>query len=163
MNGSCDVSGCTGETYMGWRPLTERQGKQICEGHWRRHQDPEDSFDLFEAFGFRRPAGICKPVGKKELARCACGRERLPGRRLCTVCAEQRERERKKRAYHERKNRSQQEPAEPGLMLRCKGCGAERETGHRYCSKCAQQRERQSNRERRRRSYRKSLKRVGLM
>jgi len=57
MDGSCDVKGCTNETYMGWRPLTERLGKQICEGHWNRHKDPGDGFSLFEAFGFRRPAG----------------------------------------------------------------------------------------------------------
>ena len=39
---------------MGWRPLTERLGKQICEYHWLRHKDPQDSFDLFDAFGFRK-------------------------------------------------------------------------------------------------------------
>ena len=162
MDGSCDVSGCQRVTYMGWRPLTESRGRQICEGHWRRHKDPNDSFDLFEAFGFRRPAGIGKPVPKKEVARCTCGRERLPGRRLCTICAEQRERERKKRAYHERKNRHEM-PVEPEPVLRCRACGEPREAGHRYCSKCAQKREKQSNRERRRRCYRKSLKRVGPM
>ena len=79
MDGTCNAKGCTQPTFMGWRPLTERLGRQICEGHWRRHKDPNDDFDLFEAFGFRRPTGIRKPVAKKEIARCACGRERLPG------------------------------------------------------------------------------------
>ena len=60
--GLCDVPGCSGQTYMGWRPLTERMGRKICERHWRRHRDQQDSFNLFEAFGFRRPAGIPKQV-----------------------------------------------------------------------------------------------------
>jgi hypothetical protein len=78
MDGSCDVPGCTSETCMGWRPLTERLGRKICQGHWRRHQDPDDSFDLFEVFGFRRLVGLRKPAAKKDVPRCACGRERLP-------------------------------------------------------------------------------------
>ena len=110
-NGSCDVTGCTQPTLMGRRPLTERLGRQICEGHWRRHQDPEDDFGLFEAFSFRRPVGIQRPLAKKEVARCACGRERLPGHKFCTDCAQDRERQRMKEAYHERKNGAQQEPA----------------------------------------------------
>jgi len=44
MDGSCDVRECTQPTFMGWRPLTERLGKQICEGHWHRHKDPADIF-----------------------------------------------------------------------------------------------------------------------
>ena len=104
-----------------------------------------------------------KAVAKEEVARCACGRERPARRRLCPVCALDRERARKKRAYHERKSRPQQEPAEQAHIRQCRDCGEPREAGHRYCSKCAQKREKQSNRERRRRSYRKSLKRVGLM
>jgi len=55
-NGLCDVNGCSGATYLGWRPLTERRGRQICEYHWRRHLDEKDGFDLFEAFNFQRPA-----------------------------------------------------------------------------------------------------------
>ncbi|MFH1718251.1 MAG: hypothetical protein ABIF19_12935 [Planctomycetota bacterium] len=136
--GFCDVAGCAGETYMGWRPLTEPRGKQVCEYHWLRHKDPNDDFDLFEAFGFRRPAGIRKSVAKKEVARCACGRERLPGRKLCTDCAQERERQRKKRAYHKRKE-PQPEPVE-GKRPKCKGCGGPREAGHTYCEKCAERR-----------------------
>ena len=78
MDGSCDVTGCTEQTYMGWRPLTERLGRKICEQHWRRHKDEQDSFDLFEEFGFKRPAGITKPKVKKDIDRCACGREHKP-------------------------------------------------------------------------------------
>jgi len=162
MDGTCDVKGCTEPTFVGWRPLTERLGRQVCEYHWRRHQDPDDDFDLFEAFGFRRPAGLRKPPAK-DVPRCACGRERLPGRKFCTDCAEERERQRKKEAYHERKKPEPQPVPVEDEGPRCGDCAEPREAGHRYCSKCAQKREKQSNRERRRRSYRKSLKRVGLM
>ncbi len=85
MDGLCDVPGCSGQTYLGWRPLTERMGRKVCERHWHRHRDEQDSFDLFEAFGFRRPAGLAKPVVKKDVVRCGCGRELEPGRRFCTV------------------------------------------------------------------------------
>jgi hypothetical protein len=78
MDGLCDVPGCRRQTFMGWRPLTERMGRKICEQHWRRHKDQQDSFDLFEAFGFKRPAGIPKPKVKKDIASYASGREREP-------------------------------------------------------------------------------------
>jgi len=146
---------------MKW-PLTERIGRKICKHHWRRHQNKQDSFDLFEVFGFRRPLGIRKSVPKKKSARCACGRERLPGRKFCTECATERERIRKKQAYHERKTRPQQEPTLQTHIRQCRDCGQPREAGHSYCSKCAEKREKQSNRERRRRSYRKTRKCVGL-
>ena len=107
-NGLCDVKEYSRATYMCWRPLTERRGGQICEYHWRRHKDEKDSFDLFEAFGFRRPAVVRKPVVKKDIPLCACGRKRLPGRKFCSECAVERERQRKKRAYHERKNQEHQ-------------------------------------------------------
>ena len=70
MDGLCDVKKCSGQTYMGWHPLTERLGRKICEQHWRRHQDAHDGFDLFEEFGFKRPEGIPKQVTKKDVARC---------------------------------------------------------------------------------------------
>jgi len=88
MDGLCDVEGCGKATYMGWRPLTESRGRQICEEHWLRHKDPQDSFDLFETFGFRRPVWIRKPIAKKNVPRCACGRKRLPGHKFCAVCTE---------------------------------------------------------------------------
>ena len=74
----CDVPGCSERTHLGWRPLPERMGRKICERHWRRHKDEQDSFDLFEAFGFRRSAGLPKPKLKKDIASCASGREREP-------------------------------------------------------------------------------------
>ena len=37
MDGLCDVKGCQGLPCSGWRPLTERRGRKICEQHWRRH------------------------------------------------------------------------------------------------------------------------------
>jgi len=158
MDGSCDVKGCTQPTYMGCRPLTERLGKQICEGHWLRHKDPQDSFDLFDAFGFRRPAGVrkltAKPLAEKHLPRCACGRELLPGRRFCTACAQERERRRKREAYHERKSR-QEEPAEQEPMLWCRQCGVERSPGHTYCPKCAERRRKITRRQAQGRYWRK--------
>jgi alpha-glucosidase len=57
--------------------------------------------DSQDRFKFRRPAGILKPAASKYVPRCACGRELIPGRRFCIVCAKERERQRKKRAYHE--------------------------------------------------------------
>jgi hypothetical protein len=47
--------------------------------------------------------------------------------------------------------------------LRCRDCGEPRQAGHTYCLKCARRREKRSNRERRRRCYRRTQKRVGLM
>jgi len=126
MDGLCDVKGCQGLPLLGWRPLTERIGLKICTQHWRRHQDKQDSFDLFDEFKSRRPAGMPKPVETKDVPRFSCGRELPPGRRLCTACAAERERKRKKRAYHERKN--QQQPVEHENILRCKQCGEQRDT-----------------------------------
>ncbi|MHC4560647.1 MAG: hypothetical protein ACYS80_25485 [Planctomycetota bacterium] len=98
MDGLCDVKVCQSLPLLGWRPLTERRGRKICEQHWHRHLDETDSFDLFDEFKFRRPEVIRIPVAKKYVPRCTCGRERLPGRRFCTECAAERERQRKERA-----------------------------------------------------------------
>ena len=68
MDGLCDVPGCAGLVLLGWRPLTERLGRQVCEQHWLRHRDPQDGFDLFEAFGFKRPAGRRRPAARREVA-----------------------------------------------------------------------------------------------
>jgi hypothetical protein len=45
-----------------------------------------------------------KAVVKKDVPRRACGQERLPGLKLCTTFAIEREWVRKKRAYHEQRN-----------------------------------------------------------
>ena len=156
MDGLCDVKECSKATCLGWRPLTERRGRQICEYHWLRHKDETDSFDLFEVFKFRRSERMRKSVVKKYVYRCSCGRELLPGRRFCTVCAVKRERQRKKRAYHERK-KPQAQPLEDENMLCCRRCGNECKTGHTYCSECAKRQSKQSNRERQRRYYRKRI------
>ena len=66
-NGLCDVKDCQDLPLLGWRPLTERIGRKICEQHWRRHRDEKDSFDLFDEFNFRRPEGIRKPVARKDV------------------------------------------------------------------------------------------------
>jgi len=138
MDGLCDVVGCSSLPLLGWRPLTERIGRKICEHHWRRHENEQDSFDLFEVFGFRRPVVIPKPSVKTQTQECACGRELLPGRRLCTVCAEERERQRKRQYYHNKKNH-QAEPVEEST-LQCKQCGGPRLPNHLYCSRCAKHR-----------------------
>jgi hypothetical protein len=136
-NGLCDVKGCQGLPLLGWRPLTERLGRQICDQHWRRHQDEKDSFDLFDEFGFRRPAGICKPISKKDVPLCQCGRERLSGHKFCTACADERERHRKRQAYHKRRN-PEHEPIVQEDILQCRDCDGPRESGHTYCLECAE-------------------------
>ena len=74
MNGKCDVPGCEQPTYMGWRPLSESRGWQICKTHWLRHKNQNDSCDLFEAFGLRRPMLI----DKAGAGFFAAGRKRQP-------------------------------------------------------------------------------------
>ena len=134
MNGLCDVKECTNPVFMGWRPLTERRGRQICEYHWNRHQDKQDSFDLFEAFGFRRPPQAPKPEPAAKPV-CNCGREITPGHKFCDVCAAERKRQCNKQCYHGKKDH-QAEPIKEST-LKCKQYGGPRLTDHIYCSKCA--------------------------
>jgi hypothetical protein len=157
MDGLCDVKGCQSLPYLGWRPLTERRGRKICEQHWRRHQDEKDRFDLYVEFKFRRPEGVRKPAAEKHVPRCACGRELLPGHRFCAICAKKRECQRKKRAYHERKN-PKPEPIVQENILLCRACGGTRKPGCTYCWKCGKDHRRQTNRERQRRHHRKTAK-----
>ncbi|MBN2315932.1 MAG: hypothetical protein JXM79_18545 [Sedimentisphaerales bacterium] len=157
-DGHCDIPGCEGHTYMGWRPKTEQRGYQICKSHALRHRDPGEDFDLFDVFGLKRPTGTQKSAAKKDVAYCAGGRERLPGHKLCTVCADNRERQRKKLSYHKRKNRPQPESVKKQPALRCADCGAKRERSHTYCPKCGKVRRKQSNRVRQKRHYRKTQK-----
>ena len=100
---------------MGWRPLTERLGKQICESHWTRHKDPADPFNLWDVFGFRKPAGMQKPGAKsaaqKDVLRfrrrmdtlCCrqCGGGREAGHTYCQSCA----RGRRQQAHQQRQRR----------------------------------------------------------
>lgn len=138
--GICDVPECSRDTFMGWRSLTERTGRQICEHHWNGHKS--GSFDLYNAFGFRRPLLKTKPVKLAE--HCGCGEELQPGHKLCKSCAVERERERKREYYH----RSKEEKPPKEIVLLCKECGNEREPNRRYCSLCAKQRRRKFDRER---------------
>jgi hypothetical protein len=161
MFGRCDVKKCSELTFMGWRPLKECRGRQICEYHWTRHRDETDSFDLFNEFKFRRPLRIDKPVAKKDIPRCVCGRVIEDGHKFCYVCAEERERQRKRQAYHERK-KPKPEPIVPKNILKCRACGGTRKPGCTYCPKCSRERQRQTNRDRQRRHYRKTAKCVGL-
>jgi len=138
--GLCDVPQCEEQTFMGWRPLTERTGRQVCLSHWNGHKG--GSFNLYDAFGFRRPLIKTKPV--KLPALCGCGEEILPGHRLCAICAVERERERKREYYH----RSKEKKPLKVISLLCTECGQEREPNHRYCSRCAKQQRRKLDRER---------------
>jgi hypothetical protein len=160
-SGLCDVNGCTSRVLLGWRPLTECQGRKICEQHWRRHQDEKDRFDLYVEFKFRMPKGVRKPAAKKHIPRCTCGRALSVGHRFCAICAKERERQRKKRAYHERKNQKREPIVQENILL-CKACGGNRKSGCTYCPKCSRERQRQANRERQRRYYRKMAKCGGL-
>ena len=67
MDGLCDVPGCTEAVLLGWRPLTEQRGRQICEQHWLEHRDPQDNFDLFEAFSFKSSAGARGQTERRRL------------------------------------------------------------------------------------------------
>jgi hypothetical protein len=125
---------------LGWRPLTERLGRQICEHHWNRHKDKKDGFDLYESFGFKRPSEIRKPIARKDVPRCSCGWERLPGHKFCTVCAAKRERQRKKQAYHERKRPKTQPVEKEKNIICCREFGRPRKPGYTYCSECAKHR-----------------------
>ena len=142
VNGLCDVPQCKEQTFMGWRPLTERTGRQICEHHWQGHKSGRLS--LYDAFDFKRPLIKTKPV--KSIDYCACGNELQQGHRLCNNCAAERERQRKREYYHQ----SKEEKTPRVISLRCKICGNEREPNHRYCSLCAKQRRRKLDRERKR-------------
>ena len=128
MDGLCDVKECNRATYMGWRPLTERLGRQICEYHWQRHKDEKDSFDLFYKFGFTRPVRIRKPTPRTSTE--------------------------KKQVHRGRKVLNPVKAKGSG----CKACGAERGPGHTYCRKCARERKTQSNRLRQKRHYLKAAK-----
>ncbi|MHC4567183.1 MAG: hypothetical protein ACYTE3_15680 [Planctomycetota bacterium] len=68
MYGQCGVPGCIGVVLLGWRPLTEEHGRQVCEEHWSRHKDPQDGFDLFEAFGFKKPAKLRRLTSEEDVA-----------------------------------------------------------------------------------------------
>ena len=153
MDGFCDVKGCNEHTFMGWRPFTERRGRQICEKHFRRHDNKNDSFDLFDEFNFKRPVKIQKPSVTKDVPRCACGRERLPGHKFCTVCAKERECIRKRQYYHDKKNR-QVEPVKENT-LKCKQCGEPRLPDHVYCSRCAEHRKKINRRQAQSRYWKK--------
>ena len=128
-DGICDVPKCNEVTYMGWRPLSEKIGRQICETHWNAYKSGR--FDLYDAFGFRRTRIKSKPVNVIE--HCSCGRELQPGHRLCRSCATERERERKREYYH----RSKAKESAEIISLQCKQCGKKRLPGHSYCGKCA--------------------------
>ena len=126
MNGICDVQGCEQTAFLCWRLMSENRGKQICETHWLRHNDSADTFDLFHAFGLRRPANIhgllikhARPeqstrlqqqqAGQTESGRCrACGAERKAGHIYCEKCSRERKaesnRQRRRRCYEKKKS-----------------------------------------------------------
>jgi hypothetical protein len=152
---------------MGWRPLTERLGKQICEGHWLRHKDPNDSFNLWDAFGFRRPAGIQKPIVRGHLAGPAFAPPK-PNEQVREEPKAEPEPPREKPNCHEpdqppRLSTRVEAAGKPGPQTvpaiekpsGCKACGAEREAGHSYCQECAQRRRKTTRRQAQSRYWRK--------
>jgi len=124
---------------MGWRPLNETLGRQICKKHWTRHENPNDSFNLFAAFGLRRPARI----SKSGAGLFAAGRLRQP--RPNMIAAE---------PLQQQETTKQTEGSggrhAPG---RCRSCGQAREPGHTYCEKCSRERRAEKNRKRQKRHY----------
>lgn len=130
MYGTCDVPGCSDETYMGWAPIGEQKGKQICEYHFRRHDDPADNFNLFDVFGFRKPAGMNRPIIQAEPKT-------------------------KEQLHDQLKAKSEKSVPRPesihDKMPRCRICGGVREAGHTYCQSCAAERKRHTHQERQRR------------
>jgi hypothetical protein len=146
-NGLCDVAGCDEKTLMGWRPHTVSQeyGRQICRDHWEKHKDQRDSFSLFKAFGYPRPAAAkIKPAEQLSVATCACGRALLPKRRFCAVCATKRERDRKREWQRQSKS---QPVIEAPVGPKCQRCDNQREPGRVYCGPCAKIRERERRRQ----------------
>jgi hypothetical protein len=156
MDGTCDVPGCTNETYMGWQPLTESRGKQICEQHWTRHKDPNDDFDVFDVFGFRRPAAIRKPMPKKDIPQ----RAPEPGRVVCMQPVVKPELPQDRPDCHEPAKPEPQGVPAGDTPSGCKACGAEREAGHTYCQSCAQGRKRQAHQQRQKRYREKHIQAV---
>jgi len=153
MDGLCDVQGCQSLPLLGWRPLTERISRKICEQHWCRHKNKQDSFNLYEVFGFKRHEVIPRSTVKTQAQECDCGRELLPGHRLCTVCAKEHERQRKRQYYHNKKNH-QVEPVEEST-LQCRQCGGPRLPDHIYCSTCAKRRKTMTRRQAQSRYWKK--------
>lgn len=136
-NGFCDVPQCKEPTYMGWRPLTEKTGRQICEIHWNAHK--AGTFDLYDAFGFKRPPTMTKTVKLKDY--CSCGRERQTGHKYCQTCIADRKRQQRKESYHRKKNRTPSDNSQTKtLICKTEGCQNEREPGHSYCDRCAETR-----------------------
>ncbi len=163
MDGTCDVPGCTNETFMGWRPLSEPLGKQICESHWNRHKDPADSFNLWDAFGFQRPANRpARPI-RAEPSQYGCGRV-LPFTKPIVKAEPEPHEQPKAEPPQDKPDRHEAERREPQAIPArenpsdCRACGAQREAGHTYCPKCSRERKAESNRRRQRRHYLKVQK-----
>ena len=138
MDGRCDLPGCEQPTYMGWRPLSESRGWQICKTHWLRHKNQNDSCDLFEAFGLRRPMLI----DKAGAGFFAAGRKRQPEKNKGPA--------KPMRPEPEKRSDGRGGRQAPG---RCRACGQAREPGHTYCERCSRERRAEKNRERQKRHY----------
>ena len=165
--GICDVKGCTRKTHLAWCSKTERIGRQVCEFHHRMHLDPDNRFNLFDAFSFKK---ISTKALKSERGsrlsmqgdrRCACGAPRKPKCTYCEECAKEREKVRK-REYQRRKRAGMAKTDNYSVQasenkLVCKDCGGPRKPRHVYCPKCAWLRKRKSNRERQRKYRRNKI------
>jgi len=137
----------------------------IREGHWLRHKDPNDDFDLFEAFDFRRPPGIRKPMALKAEPQIKAkakerqvqgGREKVcqksdkaidTKKELATLAGVSHDTVDKVKTIEKHAT-----PQVKELNSRwCRACGAERETRHTYCPSCGRERKRHTHQQRQRR------------
>src|SRR4030042_1439180 len=62
--------------------------RKICKQHWRRHRNKMDDFDLFDAFGDRRPAGFLTPAFSLSVLNIRIGFKYLDRSRLPDVQTE---------------------------------------------------------------------------
>ena len=152
MNGICEVPECKEQSFMVWRPLTEKTGQQVCKPHFEKHKESRNEF-LYNAFRIKKAQTIATPDEKEY---CSCGRQRQQGHKYCPACIAKRKRQQRKDSYYKNKN-APAAPTEKTITLICgsEDCQSEREPNHRYCSRCAEKRKRESNRKRQRRHYRK--------
>lgn len=144
--GLCDVPQCEEPTYMGWRPLTEKRGHQVCETHWNAHK--AGRFSLYDAFGFEVPPTAKRIVKLKDY--CSCGNERQPGHEFCQTCIVERKRQQRKESYHRKKTEPAQTLKRNILICRNEDCQNERQPNHRYCNLCAVQQRRKLDKIRKR-------------
>jgi hypothetical protein len=66
---TCDIPGCENERLMSWRPVGPERAYRVCRQHADRDHDPEDPFDLCEAFGPSRSQAKPPETARLQLRR----------------------------------------------------------------------------------------------